>query len=64
MIAALRNIGKSAETEEEIDENAETAKGGAEAINEALPEGVSGRKAVLAQREKMRRIDKILEDGR
>lgn len=58
IMAALKNLGKK-----NTAETAETAEEGADALNSLLPEDVSGRGAIVTQREKMRRLDKMLEEA-
>lgn len=59
IMKALKNFGK-----QPTDETAEDAERASEEINQMLPGEVSGRKAILIQREKFRKLDEMLEDSR
>lgn len=59
IMKALKNFGKP-----NTDETAEDAERASEELNQMLPGEVSGRGAILTQREKFRKLDKMLEDAR
>jgi len=58
IMKALRNFGKKND-----DETAKDAEAGSDALNSLLPERVSGRGAAVKQREKLSKIDKMLEEA-
>lgn len=58
ILKALKNFGKKND-----DETAADAEAGSDALNSLLPERVSGRGAVVTQREKLKRLDDMLEEA-
>ena len=58
ILQALKNWGKKND-----DQTAADAEAGSDALNSLLPERVSGRGAVVTQREKFSKIDKMLEEA-
>lgn len=49
-------------SEEYTTEQSDAARQGAEVLNEALPESLSGRRAVMASRKKMELMDNMLNE--
>jgi hypothetical protein len=58
ILKALKNWGKKND-----DQTAADAEAGSEALNSLLPEQVSGRRAIVEQREKLSTLDKMLEEA-
>jgi hypothetical protein len=55
-------MAKLLKRKESTPEEVESAKAGAEAINKALPQAVSGRAAVLKKREQFRKLDEVMKE--
>ena len=70
-ILEILRLGKSEEATPEpeveegddLEERAEEGRQFAEAANEALPESLSGRQAVLRQRDRLSMIDQMLREA-
>lgn len=63
IMRALKNFGKRPENDEDLERRSEEGQAASEELNKMLPEQVSGRGALLSQRAKLSKIDRMLEEA-